>query len=93
MITVRLGNVEVAPVAPHGVEVGAAAWSAPPVALAGTGLAALAADSCGPALALPASGPVDPVMRWRHESSRAVARFLDGLLAEKVPSDTTAYPA
>ena len=36
------------------------------------------------ALALPASGPVDPVRRWRHESSRAVARFLDGLLAESV---------
>ena len=44
------------------------------------------------ALALPASGPVDPVTRWRHESSRAVARFLDGLLAEKVPSDLTVYP-
>lgn len=34
------------------------------------------------ALALPRSGPVDPVARWRHESSRAVARLLDGLIAE-----------
>jgi PadR family transcriptional regulator AphA len=38
------------------------------------------------ALARPASGPVDPVARWRQESSRAVARFLDGLLADTVSS-------
>lgn len=34
------------------------------------------------ALAIPASGLVDPVARWRYEASQAVARFLDGLLAE-----------
>jgi PadR family transcriptional regulator AphA len=34
------------------------------------------------ALDLPISGPVDPVARWRHESSQGVARFLDGLLSE-----------
>ena len=34
------------------------------------------------ALDLPAPGPVDPVARWRHESSQGVARFLDGLLSQ-----------
>ncbi len=34
------------------------------------------------ALALSATGPVDPVARWRYESSQAVARLLDGLVSE-----------
>lgn len=34
------------------------------------------------ALAIPSAGPVDPVARWRYESSQAVARMLDGLLSE-----------
>ncbi|MGH9038102.1 MAG: PadR family transcriptional regulator [Acidimicrobiia bacterium] len=38
------------------------------------------------ALALPTSGPIDPVTRWRHESSQSVARFLDGLLARRKTS-------
>lgn len=38
------------------------------------------------ALVIPSSGPVDPVARWRYESSQAVARFLEGLLAEGPPN-------
>jgi DNA-binding PadR family transcriptional regulator len=33
------------------------------------------------ALELPAGESADPVDRWRYESARAVARFLDGLLS------------
>jgi DNA-binding PadR family transcriptional regulator len=34
------------------------------------------------AFELPAADQRDPVVRWRHESAQAVARFLDGLLVE-----------
>lgn len=57
MLTIRPGNVEGAAATPRAArDVAAAGWVAPGIALAGTATAGLAADSCGGAFALPASG-------------------------------------
>ena len=53
----ELGTLDAAPVQPRrSGDVAAAGWTAPGVALAGTGLVALAGDACGVGFALPASG-------------------------------------